>query len=175
MPDLWDTNPRNAFGTPDEQPDLAPDDHDHGDDHTKEVMLKDHRGHLPPPGVPLDRAGDLVGGSPALDRRHADRAQIAPVMPSAYLSPPGQPQAWQSATTRHRSDSSASGDRQLLTGNRCSDLMPIQVYPTVGRAYGATRWRPRHPVLRCCYGALERRATVLGVQCNPKPQVSMGM
>jgi hypothetical protein len=24
MPDLWDTNPRNAFGTPDEQPDPAP-------------------------------------------------------------------------------------------------------------------------------------------------------
>jgi hypothetical protein len=41
MPDLWDTNPRNAFSTPDEQPDLAPDD-----DHTKEMMLKDHRGHL---------------------------------------------------------------------------------------------------------------------------------
>ena len=51
MPDLWDTNPRNAFSTPDEQPDLAPDDHD--DDHTKEVMLKDHRGHLRPPAYLL--------------------------------------------------------------------------------------------------------------------------
>jgi hypothetical protein len=51
MPDLWDTNPRNAFSTPDERPDLAPDDHD--DDHTKEVMLKDHRGHLRPPGYLL--------------------------------------------------------------------------------------------------------------------------
>ena len=48
MPDLWDTNPRNAFSTPDEQPDLAPDD-----DHTKEVMLKDHRGHLRPPAYLL--------------------------------------------------------------------------------------------------------------------------
>jgi hypothetical protein len=47
MPDLWDTNPRNAFSTPDEQPDLAPDDH------TKEVMLKDHRGHLRPPAYLL--------------------------------------------------------------------------------------------------------------------------
>jgi hypothetical protein len=51
MPDLWDSNPRNAFSTPDEQPDLAPDDHD--DDHTKEVMLKDHRGHLRPPAYLL--------------------------------------------------------------------------------------------------------------------------
>jgi hypothetical protein len=50
MPDLWDTNPR-AFSTPDEQPDLAPDDHD--DDPTKEVMLKDHRGHLRPPAYLL--------------------------------------------------------------------------------------------------------------------------
>ena len=41
MPDLWDTNPRNAFSTPDEQPDLTPDDHH--DDHTKEVMLKNNR------------------------------------------------------------------------------------------------------------------------------------
>ena len=50
MPDHWDTNPRNDFSTPDEQPDLAPDDHD---DHTKEVMLKDHRGHLRPPAYVL--------------------------------------------------------------------------------------------------------------------------
>ena len=32
-------------------PTLAPDDHD--DDHTKEVMLKDHRGHLRPPAYLL--------------------------------------------------------------------------------------------------------------------------
>ena len=51
MPDHWDTNPRNDFSTPDEQPDLVPDDHD--DDHTKEVMLKDHRGHLRPPAYLL--------------------------------------------------------------------------------------------------------------------------
>ena len=51
MPDLWDTNPRNAFSTPDEQLDLTPDDHD--DDHTKEVMLRDHRGHLRPPAYLL--------------------------------------------------------------------------------------------------------------------------
>jgi hypothetical protein len=51
MPDLWDTNPRDAFSTPDEQPDLASDDHD--DDHIKEVMLKDHRGHLRPPAYLL--------------------------------------------------------------------------------------------------------------------------
>ena len=48
MADLWDTNPRNASSTPDEQPDLAPDD-----DHTKEVMLKDHRGHLRAPAYLL--------------------------------------------------------------------------------------------------------------------------
>ena len=46
MPDLWDTNPRNAFSTPHEQPDLTPDDHD---DDTMDVMLKDHRGYFRPP------------------------------------------------------------------------------------------------------------------------------
>ena len=51
MPDLRDTNPRKAFSTPDDQPDLAPNDHD--DDHTKEVMLKDHNGHLRPPAYLL--------------------------------------------------------------------------------------------------------------------------
>jgi hypothetical protein len=52
MPDLWDTNPRHAFSMPDEQPNLAPDNH-HDDDHTKEVTLKDHRGHLRPPAYLL--------------------------------------------------------------------------------------------------------------------------
>jgi hypothetical protein len=51
MPDLWDTNPRNAFGTPDEQPDLAPSGHD--DDHAEEVMLRDDRGRLRPPAYVL--------------------------------------------------------------------------------------------------------------------------
>ena len=37
MPDLWDTNPDNVFGTPDEQPDPAPSGHD---DHKR----KDLRG-----------------------------------------------------------------------------------------------------------------------------------
>jgi hypothetical protein len=46
MPDLWDTNPHNAFSTPAEQPDPAPSGHD--DDHTKEVRLRDHRGLRPP-------------------------------------------------------------------------------------------------------------------------------
>jgi len=50
MPDLWDTNPRNTFSTPDEQPDPAASGHD---DHTEEVMLKDHRGHLRPPAYVL--------------------------------------------------------------------------------------------------------------------------
>ena len=45
MPDLWDTNPHNAFNTSDEQPDPAPSGHD---DHTKEVRLRDHRGLRPP-------------------------------------------------------------------------------------------------------------------------------
>jgi hypothetical protein len=31
MPDLWDTNPENVFGTPGERPDPAPSGHDdHG-------------------------------------------------------------------------------------------------------------------------------------------------
>ena len=51
MPDLWDTNPHNAFSTPDEQPEPAPSGHD--DDHTKEVTLRDHRGHLRPPAYVL--------------------------------------------------------------------------------------------------------------------------
>jgi hypothetical protein len=43
MPDLWDTNPENVFGTPGEQPDPAPNGHD---DHKR----KDLRGRsrLPP-------------------------------------------------------------------------------------------------------------------------------
>jgi hypothetical protein len=46
MPDLWDTNPHNALSTPDEQPDPASNGNN---DHTKEVTLRDHRGHLRPP------------------------------------------------------------------------------------------------------------------------------
>jgi hypothetical protein len=38
MPDLWDTNPEHVFGTPDEQPDPAPNDH------PKEMKRKDLRG-----------------------------------------------------------------------------------------------------------------------------------
>jgi hypothetical protein len=45
MPDLWDTNPHDAFSTPDEQPDSAPNGNN---DHTKEVPLRDHRGLQPP-------------------------------------------------------------------------------------------------------------------------------
>ena len=51
MPDLWDTNPRNAFSTPDEQPDPTPSGHD--DDHTEEVRLRDHRVRLQPPAYVL--------------------------------------------------------------------------------------------------------------------------
>jgi hypothetical protein len=50
MPDLWDTNPRNAFSTPDEQPDPAPSGHD---DHAEEVTFRDHRGRLRPPAYVL--------------------------------------------------------------------------------------------------------------------------
>ena len=46
MPDLWDTNPHNAFSTPDEQPEQPQRPRRR---HTKEVMLRDHRGHLRPP------------------------------------------------------------------------------------------------------------------------------
>jgi len=42
MPDLWDTSPDRA-STPGEQPDPAPGGHD---EHTREVMLKDHQGRL---------------------------------------------------------------------------------------------------------------------------------
>ena len=50
MPDLWDSNPHNdSHMTVAERPDL-----DNGNnDHTKEVMLKDHRGHLRPPAYVL--------------------------------------------------------------------------------------------------------------------------
>jgi hypothetical protein len=41
MPDLWDTNPDNVFGTPGEQPDPAPNGHD---DHTEEMKRKDLHG-----------------------------------------------------------------------------------------------------------------------------------
>ena len=52
MPDLWDTNPDIVFSTFGERPDPGPSGHDH-DDHTEEVMLKDHRGHLQPPAYVL--------------------------------------------------------------------------------------------------------------------------
>jgi hypothetical protein len=41
MPDLWDTNPEHVFGTPEEQPDPAPNDHE---DHPNEVGLRDGDG-----------------------------------------------------------------------------------------------------------------------------------
>jgi len=50
MPDHRDTSPDNLFSTPDEQPDSAPDD---GDDHPKEVELRDDRGRLRPPAYVL--------------------------------------------------------------------------------------------------------------------------
>jgi hypothetical protein len=50
MPDLWDTNPHNAFSTSDEQPDPAPNGNN---DHTKEVPLRDHRGRLRLPAYVL--------------------------------------------------------------------------------------------------------------------------
>ena len=55
MPDLWDTNPRNTFSTPGEQPEPAPSGHDDHteDDHSKEVMLKDHHGRLRLPAYVL--------------------------------------------------------------------------------------------------------------------------
>ena len=45
MPDLWDTNPEHVFGTPDEQPDPAPDDRE---DHPKEKGPRADRGRLRP-------------------------------------------------------------------------------------------------------------------------------
>jgi hypothetical protein len=53
MPDLWDTNPHNAFSTPDEKPDPPPSGHQDHDDHAEEVMLRDHRGRLRPPAYVL--------------------------------------------------------------------------------------------------------------------------
>jgi hypothetical protein len=41
MPDLWDTNSDSVFSTPGEQPGKAPSSHDN--DHTEEVLLRDHR------------------------------------------------------------------------------------------------------------------------------------
>jgi hypothetical protein len=43
MPDLWDTNPEDVFGTPDEQPDPASSGHD---DHKRKDLRG--RGRLPP-------------------------------------------------------------------------------------------------------------------------------
>jgi hypothetical protein len=78
MPDLWDTNPRNAFSTPDEQPDPPPSGHD--DDHTEEVSsgtTAATSGHPPT----SDRAGDRVGGHFALARWRAVRPRLAPPVP----------------------------------------------------------------------------------------------
>jgi hypothetical protein len=49
MPDLWDADPDNA-SRPGEPPDTAPGGHD---DHTREVMLKDHQGRLRLPAYVL--------------------------------------------------------------------------------------------------------------------------
>jgi hypothetical protein len=46
LPDLWDTNPDHVFRAPDAQSNPAPNGQDQ---HTKEVRLKDHSGHLRPP------------------------------------------------------------------------------------------------------------------------------
>jgi len=45
MPDLWDTNPEHVFGTPDEQPDPAPDDRE---DHPTDKGPRADRGRLRP-------------------------------------------------------------------------------------------------------------------------------
>jgi hypothetical protein len=50
MPDLWDTNPDNVFRAPDEQSNPALSGQD---EHTEEVRLKDHNGHLRPPAYLL--------------------------------------------------------------------------------------------------------------------------
>jgi hypothetical protein len=50
VPDLWDTNPDNIFNGPGKKPDQAASDHD---DHTEEVLLRDHRGKLRPPAYVL--------------------------------------------------------------------------------------------------------------------------
>ena len=83
MPDLWDTNPHNAFSTPDEQPEPASSGHD--DDHTKEVTFRDHRGHPPATRLRPDRTGDRVSGHPALARRGAGRAQLAPGLVGSHV------------------------------------------------------------------------------------------
>jgi hypothetical protein len=57
MPDLWDTNPDNAFSPPDEQPDPAPSGHD---DSINEVQLKDEHGRLPLPAYILIALGIAV-------------------------------------------------------------------------------------------------------------------
>ena len=50
MPDLWDTNPDHVFNGPGKQPNPAPNGNN---DHTKEVTLRDHHGHLRPPAYVL--------------------------------------------------------------------------------------------------------------------------
>jgi hypothetical protein len=57
MPDLWDTNPDSVFGTPEEQPRPPAGD---PDDHTGEVMLKDHRGRLRLPAYILIAMGVVL-------------------------------------------------------------------------------------------------------------------
>lgn len=50
MPDLWDTNPNNVSNGPGKKPDPATKGNN---DYTKEVKLRDHRGHLRPPAYVL--------------------------------------------------------------------------------------------------------------------------
>ena len=66
--------------------------------------------------------------------------------------------------TRHRSDSSASGDRQLLAGNRCSNLIPIQVYPTVGRA--TARRGGAHAIRSCAAVMVPWSAVLPCLECS---------
>ena len=49
MLDLWDTNPDHVFKSASDQPAPA----SNGEDHLKEVRLKDHRGRLRPPAYVL--------------------------------------------------------------------------------------------------------------------------
>ena len=168
MPDLWEPNPRNAFSTPDEQPDLTPDGHH--DDHTKEVMLKDNRGHLRPPAYLLIALVTALAAVLLLT--------VAMLIARRWCRPP---------TCRHlASCGPGSQPHSSSLGTRRRDRYPVEMAARTssvrldGRGRAARRagggWRrPRHPVLRCCYGAVGARATVHGVRRSPKPQVSMEM
>jgi hypothetical protein len=50
MPDRWDTNPDNIFNGSGTKPNSTPNGNN---DHTKEVPLRDHHGHLRPPAYVL--------------------------------------------------------------------------------------------------------------------------